>query len=519
MDNYKLAKCCRYLFLPLFSAFVFVFLLVLLETAFQLNSYLKSENKLNYYYPSFCCGFKLKKNYSNPPIQIDHRGFRKTPFDYSKVPQSKVYKIVAMGDSTTFGRTNEEFFTYPSYLELILNSPRMKMKLPDGKSYIDVINAGIPSYTSDLLKDYLNNFVLEMDPDMVTISIGQMDTPDYQKNSILRSLEKNIPLFYWYVNISASFSYLEKVLSPDFSIKNKMGLNDKEKTVQNLLNDEGKAFGSSQYENNIREIVKILKERDIIPVLIPWPKVSGKDQVKYFTFDEEEIMDKSEILKYKVFGQIMEKISKEFNVPFVRTPFQLPIIPKKHNAKYFMTSGSHLNNYGAKIVGLSLANAISGILEGKSNDGIFLESFASKPDADILDRYVYVVSTLETDLKVRKQKTIETFEKQIADYCLMHTKEDMTIEGYHFSECFFAVADTAFYQMRQKHYISSKHYLDYAVNRYPKWSYPFFIYGLYQFELGNYNEAESHFKKAVKLAPFFKTPQNYLERLQHIEKQ
>ena len=91
----------------------------------------------------------------------------------------------------------------------------------------------------------------------------------------------------------------------------------------------------------------------------------------------------------------------------------------------------------------------------------------------------------------------------------------MSIPNYHFSECFFAIPDAALYQMRQRKYQTAKRYLEYATNRYPKWAYPYFIYGLYHLELGNNNEAKLFFKKAIQLAPFYKLPQQYINQLKN----
>jgi len=92
----------------------------------------------------------------------------------------------------------------------------------------------------------------------------------------------------------------------------------------------------------------------------------------------------------------------------------------------------------------------------------------------------------------------------------------MSVPNFHFTECFFSIPDTALYWIRGKNYISAKRYLDYVINRYPKWTYSYFIYGLYHLELGNYNEAKLFFEKATKLAPFFKAPQQFINQLQNI---
>jgi lysophospholipase L1-like esterase len=418
-----------------------------------------------------------------------------------------------MGDSITFGWPNAEILHYPAYLEFILNSSFMNTKLPTTKRYVDVINAGIPAYTSPLVIRYLKDSIIKLHPDMVIISIGYNDM-GHQSNSVLWFLQKNIPIFHWYYNMSATFSFLRKTLSPVTSKIKQISLERSNKSEHSLKNVLEKNSEYLEYEENMREIVKILKKRNILPVLVPWPKTSDSGNVKKFVFDNNESIDEYSMLQYREYILAMEKVSKEFSIPFIRTPFQLPIIPRKHNAKYFMTSGVHLNNYGAKVVGLSLANAINGIFEGKNNKEIYQESFASKSDADLLDLYTYILLNVEPAGKTALQKLIQFIEDSIANNCLNYTEEDMSLPNFHFSECFFAIPDTALYQMRQGNYQSAKRYLEYATSRYPKLAYPYFIYGLYHIELGNYDEAILFFEKAIEVAPFFKTPQQYINQLQ-----
>ena len=508
-------KYFRCLLRPLFSIFFTIFFLVILEAGFQLYNYLKFGRDLSIFTPSFCCSYKLKKNHYRSVYRIDQRGFRITPFDHSIAPQKEVYRIVTMGDSITFGWPNAENLHYPAYLEFILNSSFMEIKLPDGKQYIDVINAGIPAYTTPLVKKYIKDSILELNPDMVIISIGYNDI-GHSQNRVLWFLENNIPIFHWYYNMSATFSFLKNILSPITSKKKERELDRLTMSGQNLKSVPSKILDSLEHEENIREIVKMLKKRDILPVLMPWPLTSGTGDVKKFVFDDNESIAEYSVLQYRRYALAMERVSKEFNIPFVRTPFQLPLIPKKHSAKYFMTSGVHLSNYGAKIVGLSLANAIKGILEGKNNEEIYQESFSSIPDADLLDLYTYIVLKVEPAGKERMQKPIEYTESRIANFCLKNTRDDMSVPNFHFTECFFSIPDTALYWIRGKNYISAKRYLDYVINRYPKWTYSYFIYGLYHLELGNYNEAKLFFEKATKLAPFFKAPQQFINQLQNI---
>ncbi|HJN02796.1 MAG: hypothetical protein QF907_03760 [Nitrospinota bacterium] len=137
MSIKKNIKDYNYVLFPILFVLKIFFFLIVLETGFQLHNYMKLNKKSRYYYPSICCGYKLNKNNIDSVYKIDRRGFRRTPIDFSASPDVEVYKIVIMGASETFGWTNAEYLHYPAYLEFILNSSFIKIKLPEGKQQME----------------------------------------------------------------------------------------------------------------------------------------------------------------------------------------------------------------------------------------------------------------------------------------------------------------------------------------------------------------------------------------------
>ena len=86
-------------------------------------------------------------------------------------PKGKgVFRIICIGDSITFGLDVDDRFTYPSQLEQILN------QLPEsaGKK-IEVINAGVPTYTTRQGLIYLDERLLQFQPDLVIAAFGGND--------------------------------------------------------------------------------------------------------------------------------------------------------------------------------------------------------------------------------------------------------------------------------------------------------------------------------------------------------
>jgi len=91
------------------------------------------------------------------------------------VPKQKgVRRIVCLGDSTTFGVDLQDVFTYPSQLEKKLNDGT------DGFHY-EVINAGVPGYTTYQGTQFLREKYSAWAPDIITIYFGENDNYDVKR--------------------------------------------------------------------------------------------------------------------------------------------------------------------------------------------------------------------------------------------------------------------------------------------------------------------------------------------------
>src|SRR5207245_1686418 len=99
------------------------------------------------------------------PIRVNSRGF--VGPEFQEPPPPGVTRIVALGDSCTFGEGTFEG-TYPAQLELRLNSA-------GGPLRHQVINAGIEGLNSELALRRLESKVIKLRPDIVTVYIGWND--------------------------------------------------------------------------------------------------------------------------------------------------------------------------------------------------------------------------------------------------------------------------------------------------------------------------------------------------------
>src|SRR5262245_31564768 len=93
-------------------------------------------------------------------------GMRSPPITRAKAPG--VYRILSLGESTTFGERVEQEQTYSAVLEKRLNARN------DGRRY-EVLNAGAPGYTIVQSGEYLSRFGIDFEPDVILIYHGYND--------------------------------------------------------------------------------------------------------------------------------------------------------------------------------------------------------------------------------------------------------------------------------------------------------------------------------------------------------
>lgn len=108
-------------------------------------------------------GYALRPGYSGGGIRVNSLGFRGGEVARSKPPG--VYRIVALGDSATFG-PHEEECAYPFALPGLLAR--------EGR-VVENVNAALEGYRTDRALAHLKKDVLPLSPDLVTVFIGWND--------------------------------------------------------------------------------------------------------------------------------------------------------------------------------------------------------------------------------------------------------------------------------------------------------------------------------------------------------
>lgn len=112
--------------------------------------------------------WKVKRTPSWDKIHaINEQGFRGEVIP--KLKPNGVFRIFVIGDSCAFGNALKHTLAYPFYLERLLNQPKSKV-------VYEVVNAGVPGYSSLQGLRHLERDILPYQPDLVIASFGWNDT-------------------------------------------------------------------------------------------------------------------------------------------------------------------------------------------------------------------------------------------------------------------------------------------------------------------------------------------------------
>jgi lysophospholipase L1-like esterase len=98
-------------------------------------------------------------------VRTNAQGFRTPPF--ASTPAPGVIRVVCLGDSSTFGMNVEEPDSYPRQLASLLEARH--------PGRFEVLNFGVPGYTSRQGLELLRRDVLALAPDVVTFAFGHND--------------------------------------------------------------------------------------------------------------------------------------------------------------------------------------------------------------------------------------------------------------------------------------------------------------------------------------------------------
>lgn len=115
------------------------------------------------------------------PIQINSLGFRGGDFRPEKVPGR--YRVICLGESSTFGFYSRDGHTYPAVLQRLFDER-------PGTGKVEVLNAGLPQANSDNMVAMLKGELLAYRPDLITLYAGYNDAAYMADETHLQSVAR-----------------------------------------------------------------------------------------------------------------------------------------------------------------------------------------------------------------------------------------------------------------------------------------------------------------------------------------
>jgi len=176
-----------------------------------------------------------------------HDGLRST----ERLSPKGSLRIVALGDSTTFGLGVEDEKTWPAVLETLLRARGID---------VDVVNAGVPGYTSFQGRRFMLKSGLALEPDLVIVTFGFNDASfwgsrsDAETASLLEPRGWERPLRH-----SRLYNGIRQLLRP------------RDNTAETPPEPESPRLTEQEFYLEMQELVRDIRAQDAEVVFVIWP--------------------------------------------------------------------------------------------------------------------------------------------------------------------------------------------------------------------------------------------------------
>ena len=275
-------------------------------------------------------GFALVPNFQNRNYHINSQGFRGEEFP--KNFDSK-FKILALGESTTFGWDVNDTQTYPYYLQ-----QEFQKKEPN----YYVINGGIPSYTSTQTLLYMKE-ILEKDkikPNLILVNILW--------NDLWYSSVKN-----WHPNILV---HQKPPLWLSFLTKNSyffhgllVGFTKSKEREVNLFNQ--RAY--EHYMSNLKEMI-LLAQKYKTKIAFVEPPFDADHMAKHLNEFQIQYSKSFLIEIAKKHRKSMHKLAKKENISVLNHALSLDHLHQKE----FFIDALHPTAHGNQLMAKEVVNLL-----------------------------------------------------------------------------------------------------------------------------------------------------------------
>jgi len=190
-------------------------------------------------------------------FRINSKGFVGPEFDDQ--PRPGVYRIIALGDSCTFG-TGFWQVSYPGVLQRLLDGGGAPRRF-------EVINAGIEGYNSTFALDRIRDELLRYRPNLVLLYVGWNDLMKIDPSN-----QAEVDKYRWLATILDS-SYLVKAYKKLLFV-NLRPVVLRPRTDERPEDIEAFAhFTPTRYRSNLEAMVRLLRQNGVAVMMVTLPTV------------------------------------------------------------------------------------------------------------------------------------------------------------------------------------------------------------------------------------------------------
>lgn len=205
--------------------------------------------------------WKLRPSQSIKSLFFENNEFKINSFGLRGeeiLPASEKIRIVGLGNSCTFGWRTTEDKIYLRVLEKLINADST---LPQ----VEIINAGIPGYSSFQGQKFYSTDISKLEPDLVLMMFGWNDQWTAADN--IPDKDQNFaPQFFLDIQDFVSRLKIYRLLR-------KIILSSTEKPLDETLNKHHQVYRVSfeDYYKNLNTIIQITKEAKSKPIILTSP--------------------------------------------------------------------------------------------------------------------------------------------------------------------------------------------------------------------------------------------------------
>lgn len=216
------------------------------------------------------------------PVRIDERGFRAQQID-SRDLESPRARILAVGDSFTFGWDVAEHETYPAQLQNLLEQ--------GSPGAFEVINAGMPGCSSFQAKQLLRRWMPRWQPKIIILLVGRNDgrQTSISDESVQAALQWKIPgseyvfpfMFLHYRSVQSVAGWLDTRTGPRASAK-EFWHNLNEIIDQATAHDAAVVLMQHWTQNGAYDLRRLASERKVPYLALPSllrPEAAGREDL------------------------------------------------------------------------------------------------------------------------------------------------------------------------------------------------------------------------------------------------